>query len=77
MKQAMTVNIRPGWKVRPEALQLQGKTFVFRYGWEITKEDSSIYVGETAMIPADGNYPADAPAWIASGDLVTNATEPA
>ena len=59
-------------KIRPEALELDGKVFNFREGWNITELDSSIYVGEIAMIPTEPNYffaYPNAPAWIASGDL--------
>ena len=68
----MTVKIRrtAGLVVKPEAEAVDGKTFAFQTGWDISSEDSSIYVGETAMIPWGGNYPVDAPAWIASGDLI-------
>jgi hypothetical protein len=55
--------------VRPEAKQLDGKTYTFKFGWDITAQDSSIYAGEQAWIPNDPNYPDDAPPWIASGDL--------
>jgi hypothetical protein len=70
----MKVQIRrdSGLKVRPEAEQIDGKCFDFIEGWYISEEDSSIYVGETAMIPRHLNtdYPYSAPDWIASGDLV-------
>ncbi len=59
-------------KIRPEALELDGKVFNFMEGWNITESDSSIYVGEIAMIPTELNYffaYPNAPAWIASGDL--------
>lgn len=68
-----TVKIRRGedWKVRSDLNidAVDGKQFLFRPGWDITREDSSIYVGEVAMIPYPDNYPHDAPGWIASGDL--------
>ncbi len=57
-------------EVRYNAEQLDGHEFEFREGWVIEKEDSSIYVGEMAMIPRDDTYPISAPLWIASGDLV-------
>ena len=68
----MTVQIRrrDGLQVKPWAEQIDGKTYSFRKAWDITKEDSSIYAGEQAMQPVDETYPLDAPAWIASGDLV-------
>ena len=59
-------------KVRPEAEHLDGRCFHFYPGWVMTDEDTSIYVGETAMLFADPRELAgldDAPAWIASGDL--------
>lgn len=56
--------------VRPEAEQLDGRVYEFEPGWLIGEEDTNIYIGETAMIAMDKNYPNDAPAWIASGDLV-------
>ena len=58
-----------GLVVKPEAEQIDGKTYVFRFGWEMTEEDT--YPGEIAWIPDDSNYPADAPHWIASGDLIS------
>lgn len=68
---AFVVRIRrgPGRNVKPEAEQLDGKEFIFRHGWIITEEDSSLYVGEVAWCPNDFDWPADAPMWIASGDL--------
>ena len=57
--------------VRPGVEVVNGKVFRFRFGWEISEEDSSIYVGESAMIPDDSSYPfKEAPHWISSGDLV-------
>jgi len=56
-----------GREVRPEAEQLDGKCFIFRLGWIMDEEDP--YPGERAMIPNDFDWPADAPTWIASGDL--------
>lgn len=66
----MKVAIRNNWEVKPEALQIDGKVFAFKAMYELTEDDTSIYVGETAMMPVDPSYPADAPTWIASGDLV-------
>jgi hypothetical protein len=68
----MTVKLRrdDNFQVKPEAEQLDGKTFAFSSGWDITEDDSGIYVGEIAMIPRDESYPTDAPLWIASGDLI-------
>jgi len=68
--QKMKVQMRKDWKIRPEAMQLEGKVFSFVQMWDITEDDSTIYVGEKAMMPVDPAYPIEAPAWIASGDLV-------
>ena len=71
------VNIRRGMaKVRPEAEAIDGKAYNFEEGWIITESDSSLYVGETAMIPRDEDYPEEAPHWIASGDLIRVAEKP-
>ena len=69
----MTVKIRrtENLKVKPEAEAIDQKTYKFMEGWKITEDDSSIYVGEVAMIPHDDSYPVEAPAWISSGDLVS------
>lgn len=68
-RQLMQVRIRRdlGLKVRPEAEQIDGKTFCFHFGWDMV--DGDRYPGESAWIPSDCEYPADAPPWIASGDL--------
>lgn len=58
-----------GVSVRPEAKKLDGLIFMFTRGWSIEDEDSSIYVGDIAMIPADSSYPLDAPTWISLNDL--------
>ena len=64
------VKIRRGLaKVKPEANQVDGCVFNFIEGWVMDAEDTSIYIGERAMIPRDNNYPITAPSWIASGDL--------
>jgi len=57
-------------EIRPEAEQIAGNVYNFDFGWAIEKSDSSLYVGESAMIPRDVTYPDNAPTWIASGDLV-------
>lgn len=57
-----------GRDVRPGAEQLDGRVFVFIYGWMM--EDDDPYPGEVAMIPDDPTYPVGAPHWIASGDLM-------
>ena len=59
-----------GQGIKPEALPINGKTFNFDYGWEITQEDSCLYEGEAAWIANDPSYPGSAPRWIASGDLM-------
>jgi hypothetical protein len=69
--QQMKVQLRNDWKIKPEALQINGKVFKFIPMHELTEDDTSIYVGETAMMAVDPSYPDDAPSWIASGDLVT------
>ena len=65
-----TVKIRReyGIKVKPEAEQIDGKTYAFTQGWVMGKDDP--YPTETAFIPKDATYPDNAPTWIASGDLV-------
>ena len=65
-----TVKIRRDFvrDVRDNAEQIDGKTFVFRFGWPM--EDDDPYPGEDAWIPEDDNYPRDAPHWLASGDLI-------
>lgn len=55
--------------VRLNAEQIDGKVYCFSHGWHITQEDSTLYVGEEAMLPRDTSYPLTAPTWIASGDL--------
>ena len=68
--QRFTVRIRRDIKraVRPEAEQLDGKTYSFRFGWLMAEDEP--HPGEEAWIPHDTAYPIDAPTWIASGDLV-------
>ena len=68
-KQRFTVRIRRdiGREVRPEAEQLDGKTYTFTYGWLMDENDP--YPGEQAWLPRDSTYPVGAPPWIASGDL--------
>ncbi len=56
-----------GRAVRPEAEQVDGKTFRFRYAWHMDGGDP--YPGEIAWMPDDPAYPRDAPTWQASGDL--------
>ena len=56
-----------GWNVRPEAEQVDGNVYLFKYGWEFAPDER--YPGEVAWIARDALWPADAPTWIASGDL--------
>jgi len=65
-----TVKIRReiGREVRPEAEQIDGKTYNFTHGWVMNNDDP--YPTEIAYIPRDNEYPDEAPTWIASGDLI-------
>lgn len=56
-----------GLKVKPEAEQLEGKVFIFRDGWIADADE--LYAGEKILIPNDFDWPADAPTFIAAGDL--------
>lgn len=58
-----------GLQVKPEAEQLDGRCFRFRFGWVI--DEDGRYIDEEAWILIDG--PDDGPIWIASGDLVFDA----
>jgi hypothetical protein len=53
--------------VKPEAEQIDGNIYLFKKGWVMDEDDK--YPEEEALIPTDANWPADAPGWIASGDL--------
>ncbi len=66
----MTIKVRRniGRGVKPEVEGVDGKTYLFRFGWLMDKDDS--YPGEEAWIAADPSYPHTAPVWIASGDLI-------
>ena len=67
-KKRFTVRIRRNiGPVRPEAEQIDGKTYTFTTGWLMDEIDP--YPGEQAWLPQDPTYPVDAPPWIASGDL--------
>lgn len=70
MTRQWTVRVRRDFDrpVRESAEQLDGQTFTFRFGWEMGETDP--YPGEQAWMPIDPLYPADAPVWIASGDLI-------
>jgi len=69
MSQKFRVKLRrgAGWEVKPNAEQLDGKIYLFTTGFVI--EDSSIYEGEMAFIPADENYPLGCGAFGLPGDL--------
>jgi hypothetical protein len=56
----------PGVETKPEVLAIVGRVFLFRALWVI---EDGLYVGETAWMTDDPEYPEDAPIWIASGDL--------
>ena len=58
-----------GKRIRPEAEQLEGKTFKFEFGW-VMDDGNDPYPSETAWLPSDPAYPVDGPTWIASGDLI-------
>lgn len=58
---------RRSLEVRPEAEQIDGNTYNFRYGWEM--EEGDPYPGEQAWIADDSDYPDTAPVWVSSGDL--------
>jgi len=64
---AARVKIRRDFgEVRPEAEQLDGNTFFFKFAWV---DDTGRYDGEDIWQPWDKEYPQGAPAWIAEGDL--------
>jgi hypothetical protein len=67
-----TVKIRRDFvrPIRPNADQIDGKTYNFQIGWDMDEEGP--YPAEVAMIARDPSYPEDAPLWIASGDLVAS-----
>lgn len=67
-----------GLPVRPEAEQIDGKSYTFIFGWcmEDELDPTTHYASEDAMIPNDPEYPEDAPDWIASGDLEDESGEP-
>lgn len=68
-------NPHSGMPLREEALQLEGETFDFSFGWFMGEDDP--YPGEIAWIPPmrkkygrpEDTWPDNAPSWIASGDL--------
>lgn len=68
-RRALVKHRRGGdWDVKPEAECMDGAIIDVYEGWEITPDDSSIYVGETAWLLSD---PLEWPLkWLASGDLV-------
>lgn len=57
-----------GRQVRPEAEEVDGKVYVFRFGW--VQGDGDQYPGEKAMVPNDFDWPADAPPWMSEGDCL-------
>jgi len=60
---------REGWPdVRPWVDELEGQTLTFQACGEINPEDSSLYVGEWAMVH-DLPLKEGMGTWIASGDL--------
>ncbi len=66
----MTIKVRRniGREVKPEVEEVDGKTYLFRFGWRMNNDDP--YPGEVAWIAEDLSYPRAAPVWIASGDLI-------
>ena len=64
------VNIRrgDGFRVKPEAEQLDGNIYNFLYGW--VQGDDEKESGQIAWLPKDNNYPDDAPGWLAGADLI-------
>lgn len=66
-----TVKMRrgDGWHVKPCAEQIEGRRHRFLYGWKMDEGDTSLYAGEIAWIADHADWPSDAPAWVASGDL--------
>lgn len=72
---AFTVKIRRniGKKVKPEAELVDGKTFVFLFGWLMGENDP--YPDEEAWRAYDTSYPIEAPSRIASGDLIESKVE--
>lgn len=59
-----------GFEVKQSAEVLDGNTYNFIVGWELTEYQEPFMIGEIAMIPRDDNYPLDAPAWISNADLI-------
>lgn len=73
MKKKLKINLRcgEGWEVKPEAEELDGKIYEFREGWTIEEGDSSLYVGEKAMLfEIKEGEPRPKIGWVASGDLI-------
>jgi hypothetical protein len=64
-----TVRLRrgDGFVVKPEAESSDGVSAEFFAAWLMTDDDTSLYVGEWAMIPIGDAIPQG---WVASGDLV-------
>jgi len=57
-------------KVKPEAELIDGQIYNFIEGWVMDECDTSLYIGEVAMLPRDVNHPRFAPVWVARGDLM-------
>lgn len=71
------VKLRTGARraVFPAAAAIEGNVYEFRPGWQLTGELGGIYAGEGAMVTCDPAYPADAPTWLPTGDLLPAADE--
>jgi len=70
MKYRVEIRRSDKYRVKPEAEQIDGRVFEFVEGWKMDESDTSIYIGEMAMLPLDDDYPIEAPIWVARGDLV-------
>jgi hypothetical protein len=69
------VKIRTGprWPDCPNAELVEGKTFRFRFGWQLTHEMGGRFAMEAAMVPMRDDpahpYPEMGPPWLSIGDL--------
>lgn len=72
-RRTAVVRLRRGeeWNVKPSAEVLDGLTVMLEFGWPLTHNETSIYVGEEAwmIISHHEIIDAGAPMWLASGDL--------
>ena len=60
-----------GVPVKVSAEQLDGNIYDFYSDEVMTKEETSLYAGETRMFAGFAqDYPKTAPIWLASGDLI-------